>query len=167
MKQLKWCFTECDKNNNVYETVETLWTMLLNRHASCLYVYTCLVHPEWSIVTILFHNIPFHCWNMPHPNMVQKHAKYEKHFLDTLPAEINNSPHRHRYHNLAAMSHHLHGLYRSPDKTSGSHTPPHDLFFPLLPLAVGQRMTVNGNVSSDYRKETAQTGVFNTCMKEI
>jgi hypothetical protein len=55
----------------------------------------------------------------------------------------------HRYHILVAMSHHLNGLNRSLDKTSGSHTPPHDLFFPLLPLAVDQRITVNGNVSGD------------------
>jgi hypothetical protein len=89
--------------------------------------------------------------------------KCENHFLDTPPAdlwryEINNSPHRHRCHILVAMLHHLDGLNHSLDKTSGSHTPPHDLFFLLLLPAVDETVKVNKNISGAYGEEERNFG---------
>jgi hypothetical protein len=39
-KLLKWYITVCDESTDIYGTVDTLWTTLLNIHASCLaFVY--------------------------------------------------------------------------------------------------------------------------------
>jgi hypothetical protein len=74
-------------------------------------------------------------------SLLIEHCKYE----------VKISPHRHRYHILVAMLHHLDVLNHSHDMTSGSHTLPHDLFFPLLLPAVNQTdKIVTVNVSAAH-----------------
>jgi hypothetical protein len=86
--------------------------------------------------------------------------------MNSANLKLKISPHRHRYHILVAMLHHLDVLNHSHDRISGSHTLPHDLSFPLLLPAVdqtGETISVNGDVSAAYGEEMVQTGAFNVC----